>query len=157
MLPYNQISAEPVRADYLEPDDRDTARAVSLELGGVALNDASQGRQVQPWRARINDLGTEVLIEPEDESSPATVFVTGTDITAASLAFDSNMQPALAFVEGGLVRFKWFDTISAAFVTSDYAGARTPKVCTDDKRDSQVGASDVILAYIRSDDVLVWR
>lgn len=157
MLPYNAITLEPRQAAYLSPDTRDTQRTRSLELGGIALNDASQGRQVQTWLARVNDLGTQVLIEPEGGSAPPVAFVTGVDLTAASLAFDSNMQPVVAFVEGGVVKLRWFNTITSTYVTTSYPGARTPKVCTDDKRDSQAGASDVIFAYVRADDMLVWR
>lgn len=156
-LPYNQISAEPRQAAYLAPDDRDTSRLVSLELGGVAINDGSQGREVRNWRARISSDGAQVLIEPEDESSAPVVFVTDAGITECALAFDGNMQPAVAYVAGGVVKLRWFDTLAADFTTTSYPGAKWPKVCTDDKRSSQVGASDVVLAYVRADGMLVWR
>ena len=155
-LPYNAIAVDVLSAAYLAPDVRDKLAAVSLELGGVAINDGSQGREVRVWRARISDDGTQVLVEPEDESIAPLVFVTDAGITECSLAFDSNMQPTVAYVAAGLVKLRWFSTIAGTFTTTSYAGASSPRVCTDDKRLAQFTASDVIFAYVR-DGVLYWR
>lgn len=157
-LPYNQISVEPVPGTFLVPDLTDTLDDESLELGGVALGDPSQGRRLRVWRAWITDDATAIMVGPRDDPSPLPVVLyTGADITAVSLAFDSNMQPAVSFTEAGVVKLRWFDTVSSAYVVTPYPGASSSRVCTDDKREAQEGASDVVLAYIRADGMLVWR
>ena len=51
-LPAGGLSSSVVAADLLEPDNwRRPSLLVDYELGGVALNDPSQGLQVQPWVA----------------------------------------------------------------------------------------------------------
>jgi hypothetical protein len=43
----------------------------------------------------------------------------------------------------------WFDTLASAQVFTEYDG-NTPKVCLDDKRQTQRGASDILFNYMRS-------
>lgn len=153
MLPQNAISNPPVPAPFLPPDDVDFHTAISYELGGVALNDASQGRMVQLWAARID--GQAVKLAPQG-GADTTVFTVAGALSTVSLGFDSNMQPTVAYTEDGLVKLYWFDTVAGQFVHTSFPAVTSPKVCTDDKRDSQVAASDVIFAYVR-DDVVRWR
>ena len=154
-LPGNVVSSPALQTVFLAPDSSDSARLESLEQGGIALNDGSQGRQVQTWRAWVNLAGTEIRTSPLS-GTPETRLLTRTDITAVSLAFDSNMQPTITYTEAGVVKLRWFDAVSGDFVITTLTGATMSKVATDDKRESQEGASDVIVAYIRA-DVLYWR
>lgn len=155
-IPGNIIISPAIPAAFLAPDSTDTSAAESLELGGVALNDGSQGRQVQNWRGYIAAAGTQIRVQPQASGTPDTLLYTGVNITAVSLAFDSNMQPTVAFVEDGVAKLRWFDAVGSAFVVTSYPGVTNPKVSSDDKRFSQVGASDVIFSYINA-GTLYWR
>lgn|SRR5574341_1721717 len=153
MLPQNVVSSPPVPAPFLAPDSLDSGLLVSYELGGIALNDPSQGRMVQVWTARI--IGQTIRLSAP--SVPESTFLTLAGVlTAVSLAFDSNMQPTLTFTEDGVIKLYWFDTVAGQFVTTNFPAATSAKVATDDKRASQVAASDVIFAYT-STGVLHWR
>lgn len=155
-IPGNIIISPAIPAAFLAPDAVDVSLVESLELGGVALNDGSQGRQVQNWRAYIAAAGTQIRVQPQVSGTPDTLLYTGAGITAVSLAFDSNMQPTVAFIEGGTVKLRWFDAVSSSFVVTSFPGATQAKVSSDDKRRSQDGASDVIFAYV-SAGTLYWR
>lgn len=154
-IPYHGISAAPVVAAYLAPDDIDTGTLTSLELGGVALNDASQGRQVKTWRAWIEG-GTTIKVAPLPGLTPETTLVVGVNITTVSLAFDSNMQPAVAYLENGTLKLRWYDVTVSGFVITSFPGCTFGRVSSDDKREAQEGASDVIFAYVRAGNVY-WR
>jgi hypothetical protein len=86
-----------------------------------------------------------------------TVVATGLgSVTDVSLAFDSNMQPVIAYLEDGVCKLRWFRLLINGFQTDAFAGCITPKCSTDDKRETQEGASDVIFSYVRAGN-LYWR
>jgi hypothetical protein len=62
-IPQNLIDAQAPLGVLLDPDRTDDTRLESFELGGVAINDASQGRLVQVWRAWV-DVGDPLVINP---------------------------------------------------------------------------------------------
>ena len=117
------------------------------EWGGIALNDPSGGLMYQRWRCRI--YGDYVILDAE-EVQPTAIYV-GALLTECSIAFDQNMQPTLAVVEGGRAKLQWYDSGEGKqVVTVLDADVITPRVSQDEKRQSQTAYSDVILAYIRS-------
>ena len=129
---------------------------IDLELGGVGIQDPSQGLEVQTWRAEYYN--KKVYVTAPDGLGRKFLFERS-GIREISLAFDSNMAPFIAYMVevGGDVQYEswfyWFDPISAAFIHTklpDYS--RYPKCCLDDKRAFiQNGNRDVILAYMRGD------
>lgn len=159
MLPSNAISAVAVYAPYLAPDSADTQDVESLEQGGIAISDASQGRQVQDWRAYITTTAgvSTVNVAPRISGTPVTTVFVGTGlITEVSLAFDSNMNTAICYIEAGVLKLRWYNTLTSSYQTDTYAGATSGRVSTDDKRATQEGPSDVIFGYTRA-NVLYWR
>jgi len=155
MLPSNAISLVPVYSPYQYPDSIDNELVESFEEGGIAIGDASQGRLVQVWRAYVTG-GLTIKVEPYIAATPTTLLVTGSNITSVSLGFDSNMSPTICYIEAGVMKLRWFNTIGGFFQTDSYAGVDSGRCCTDDKRQSQEGVSDVIFAYTRA-NVLYWR
>src|SRR5690606_35250660 len=75
----------PTPADFLQ----------DWELGGVALNDPSQGLSVKVWHAfATHDHDTDVVtVWVEAPGVPATELFSGIGITEIALAFDQNMNP----------------------------------------------------------------
>ena len=48
-MPANVLSTVPHPDDYLPPIDKDRGLLEDWEMGGIALNDPSQGLRVQEW------------------------------------------------------------------------------------------------------------
>ena len=155
-LPQNVVTTVPLVAPFLSPDASDFRNDQSLEQGGIAVNDPSRGLQYQDWIAEIVSGGTAVQIRPVGGGSTTTLVTGATNVTLVSLAFDINMQPSLAYTDGGVIKFRWYDTILSSFVTDSYPTATSCRLSTDDKRDAQQSVTDVILSYTRA-GVLYWR
>lgn len=148
-LPDNVASSTPVVSAPLVPDF--TARLdllVDYELGGVALSDPSQGLEVRQWRVAV--VGADVCVSPHPEGSPRTALFPAEDVTELALAFDQLMHPTIAFVQAGVTKLYWYDSLAAAQVTTSFPGAYSPMLCHDDKRAAQVvaGVTDVLFFYL---------
>lgn len=140
---------------YIEPDNLPSKSLVSHERGGIALNDPSQGLDVQNWRLESD--GSMVRLFSE-LGSPIDLFP-DSGIRQLSLSFDQNMRKVVAVeYNSGGVDLIWYDTSVASEETTGFSGIRSPVVSLDDKRESQSGTSDVIFGYIRnSDHMLCYR
>lgn len=144
MIPDQMLSSTPVPGDFIERVNRPLAPLIDYERGGAAVGDAGAGRFLQEWKAEV--IGADVWLSAE--SVAPFVYLTRPGITLVSLAFDQNMIPYVAFVDGSGAWLYWFDTSAGGMVTTSIPGARTPRLCTDDKRMIEVANSDVILAYM---------
>lgn len=150
-LPGDALPNTVAAVALLSPDDIGrSARVIDYELGGIALNDGTQGLQVQNWRARL--VGTEIRVAP-DPYTTETVLVTAAGITQLSIAFDQNMNPVVAYVQNGLTKLYWYSTALEAMTTTTFAAdVRSPFLCMDDKRNaaSLLNINDVLLFYVRT-------
>lgn len=146
-LPDNRLSTETVLGAYTDSFYLGTPLK-SIEWGGVALNDASQGIRVKPWTIEYIKQSGDVVVSAD--GVPTTVLFNRSGITQVSLAFDRNMNPAVAFVQNGQAKLWWYDTLvsSMVFWETQLGAAKTPRVTHDDKRDNESGVSDVICAYV---------
>lgn len=118
------------------------------EDGGIALNDPSEGHLYQEWRAWIDTTNENVYLEA-DNLAPQVLY-TGVGITEASITFDQNMRPALAFVEAGVGKLQWYDAQLGQQVVTSFPDIVNPRVILDDKRVRQSVANDIILGYVRN-------
>lgn len=128
------------------------------ELGGVALNDPSQGLMVKVWhlqatkRAGSDDVDVTV-------SAPGvapTLLFTVPGITEVALAFDQNMNPFVAYHQGSDAKIYWYDpTIPGMTHTTLPSGIRTMRCTMDERRAELVADGDIILAYIREGNFCV--
>ena len=150
MIPMGRLSTTVVPADFQYPDDKDPPNTlVDYELGGRALNDASEGLRVHDWTCKADEAGRVYLSAP---GQPEELIFTASGITELSLAFDQNMRPFIAFVQSGQAKFRWYDTVLGENrITNLGAEDHSPRCCMDDKRDfaTSLGQNDVILAYVR--------
>ena len=127
-----------------------------FEYGGIALNDPSQGHEVQEWNTRVSEDGAQIITGAP--SAADVTLYTGAEITEVSCSFDQNMRPAFAFVEAGVAKFDWYDTQAAGrALTVLPAGSITPRVTLDDKRISQVAASDILLFYVNNSNLYMLK
>ena len=150
-LPGDALSATAAPSALLSPDILGRpSRVIDYERGGIALNDGTQGLDVQDWRARL--VGNEIRVAPEPYDTETTLL-TLAGITELSLAFDQNMNPAIAYLQLGQAKLYWYSTSLGAMTTTILdADVRSPFVCMDDKRAAatSMGINDVLLFYLRS-------
>ncbi len=140
------------RVDFYAPDQlhpvqrhTDQGTAFDYERGGIALNDASAGFDVQDWQfSLVND---EARVGKIGEV-PVTIW-SASGMTEISGSFDSGMQACVAYVQAGVVRLYYFDTLTLSMTTIDIPGAASPRLTLDDKRPTQSNARDILLLYLK--------
>lgn len=152
MMPDNLPSTTPIVGDYLPPDSRPFQSNVDYELGGVAIQDPSQGLMYQVWKAAM--VGPNITLTAETTLA-TTVLRSAPGATYLSLAFDRNMRPSVAYVIGESVFLYWYDTVTNTYVTTSIPNARTPRLTHDDKRPEASSWSDVVLFYVRDNRIYV--
>ena len=124
---------------------------VAFEIGGVAIADASLGNNYQQWYGRVVDGAIQLS---NDEQVWTTVLTRPGEITEMDFSFDQSMTPFIVWVEDGQTRIYWFDpNIPGTTVTNFGNTWVSPRCCMDDKRPLQIGNSDVILTYIRNNNL----
>ena len=137
-------------------DARKWQRLVDFELGGILIQDPSQGLEVQDWKGEYYN--GKVYLSTENGLGRILLFQMS-GIKEISIAFDANMAPFVAYMKevGGEVKYEswyyWFDPLVNNFVHTKLPDfSYYPKCCLDDKRGFiQNGSRDVILAYMRED------
>lgn len=149
MIPNNQLSSTPIMAPYLERVNDPKAPLIDYEMGGVAVSDPSEGLLVKTWTAYVE--GNDVKLKADDVTP--TVLFTEIGITEISLAFDQNMRPAIAYMQGNVAKLWWYDATIPAYDTITFTGALFPKVTLDDKRPVLINSSDIILAYVKDNNL----
>lgn len=175
-IPDNRLSTEPVPGEYLPPDDRLAyPKLIDWELGGIALNDPSQGHMVRIWVADTDAHIIRIYPEPE-EGEPITGAVTfieepEAEIVELSFTFDQNMRPTIVYVilldrpeiceedDPGytyVTKMYWYDTLIESFRITTYGTEYTsPRVTLDDKRltATQQGFNDILFFYHRDNNL----
>jgi hypothetical protein len=126
---------------------------VAYDLGPVALNDSSEGLDVQVWTCSVS--GDDIVIESDTHAQ--SVLFTAAGTSQVSLTFDQNGAPFVAFVQAGEAKFWWYDTLINDYtITTLPAGSLTPRATLDERRIPNLGNGDIILAYVLDGD-LVYR
>lgn len=154
MLPDSVLSTEVLSAQFCYPRNIPRAALVDYEYGGVAIQDPSEGLRFQVWRGDYLENGI-VLSAP---TVPAFNALAVANVDTFGFTFDQNMQPFFCYeLSNGNAFFRWFDGTVPGFVTIQLPdGSRSPRCCVDDNRRTQIGVSDIILAYCR-DEALYFR
>lgn len=149
MFRNNALSTVPVPSSFVETVSRRTVPLIDYEMGGVNVADASQGLNVKLWKLESN--GAQMLLSAD--GVPAIELFSRPNVSQVALAFDQNMRPHVAFVQTGVTWLWWYDSQAGAMVFSSFPGALTPRLTTDEKRPTHLGDSDVILAYVRNNNL----
>lgn len=152
MMPQNVLSSVAEIGTLLAPRNQRLAsqHLTDYELGGIALDDASQGLEVQTWTC-VCDGHDFVITSASDPGGTNILHVAG-NVVDMSFTFDQNMKQFVAYtLDDGTSWFFWFDTLGSAFVTTQLpAGTVSPRCTLDDKRPQNVASSDIILAYVNA-------
>lgn len=153
MMPGNELSSQTVHDLFENPRNTTKLPLVDYEIGGVAIGDVSQGLDVKVWTATVVD---NMFIELSAEGVTPFNVIVGAEITEVSLTFDQLMRPCLGYVEALQAKLYWWDTVAAAFVVTNLpVDAINPRVCLDDRRPSQSSNSDIILAFISNEKLIM--
>lgn len=153
MIPDNRLSKVPVVSGLLPPKNLRTPEnlLIDYERGGIALQDATEGMNVQDWQVVYDKISGNVTLSGQQLGTFPQVQFNRTGVVNIGLAFDQNMNPAIVFQRvTGEVTLWWFDPtpgIQAQVFTTFAAGMRNPAISLDDKRSQTVATSDVLLAY----------
>ena len=156
MIPSKALSPLLQWAPFLYPDNLPVYNTTDWQMGGIALQDGSQGLQVQPWFLEITGTVTSNNVVISAANRQPLILFSAPFITEVSLSFDQNMNPAVAYVSQGNPKFWWYDaTIPGYTIISLAAGVTSPRCTFDDKRKLEVtlGMSDIILAYIYNNNL----
>lgn len=149
MLPFDYLSPTVKSSDFQYGDSLGTTNLLDYEMGGTALNDATDGLLVKLWKLEL--VGTDVIISATDVA-PSTLF-SGSGISEISFTFDQNMNPFVAYVQSGQAKYYWYDPSLSSYQTVTMASTvKYPRVCMDDKRPDMttLDKNDIILAYINN-------
>lgn len=152
-LPENTKSTFAVGGLYLPPDDLLTSPILDYEIGGVAINDASQGMLLRTWRGIYNKQDGWLYLQADNETPVQ--WIQDFQISEFSFTFDQNMRPTVGYVSLDVMKLRWYDTTINNYRTDTFGAARNPRLALDDKRPLALalGNSDVIFAYIRGDSL----
>jgi len=150
MLPGGILSTEVVRGQIVGARAMSVSKIVDYEDGGIAINDSSEGLLYQAWKCIISDNKAMLSAENMDE----TVVYSGTYLTEISFTFDQNMRLSLAYVDSNLPYLQWYDSSVGGQVTTALpTDIVNPRLFLDDKRVLQSAVSDIILGYVRNNNL----
>lgn len=143
MIPQNKITETPLITEYLY--EKPTTRLIDRALGGISLQNISQGLTYQLWEifyeaplVRLKGLTTHEIITLEE--------IPG--VTEVSVAFDLNMNVTYAYVVNGISYLKYYDVNTSSHVLYEIPESISPRLAYDDLRITQVNSSDIVCAYI---------
>lgn len=147
MIPGDVPTPDPIAGPFLHPAKGPLDLLVDYEMGGVALNDASQGSNVKVWTVGYS--GADVIVSAPD-TAPSVLF-TRPGITELGLAFDQLMRPFVAFTDGGGSTFWYYNSLTSTQEFFPYlpAGSVHLRCSLDDKRPLGNPTSDIIVSYLR--------
>ncbi len=149
MIPLNQLSTLFINSPYIEKVNDVNIPLIDYELGGAGLNDASQGLKVKTWTLYLED--SNVMVKA-DGVTPSLLFVRP-GIRELSLAFDQNMKPFVAFIQHTEAWYWWFDTADSTQKFTQLPNAVSPRCTLDDKRLIAQNTSDIVLGYVRANNL----
>lgn len=153
MLPENRLSQIPQLADWLYDYPPDYGALIDYCMGGVELNDPSQGLDNTLWKLELNKQTGELKLGKHGENGE--VLLTDKAIKKVSLAFDLNARPAYVLEYDNHVKFTYYDTVTSQNVTVNFDGVRSPYLTLDDRRVENSAGSDILFCYIKGQQLCV--
>lgn len=148
MIPNNQISARTVLSPVAFPDNMKEIGLLDMELGGVAIEDASEGLLDYFWIAFETEDTGQVNLQRQGQE-PVPWWNIGVGCKDLALAFNQNMQPVLAWQDSeNILWLRAYDSFTGSYLVSSFGIGSCPRLTLDDKRNSMRATSDVIFAYL---------
>lgn len=165
-LPNNTLHTNLVsKQSFLSPDAHQrVSKLYDYERGGVALNNSSQGINDWDWKIWYDKSSGNVIIARLPELEEIVLFTRNSvlynnlyhDITSLSLSFDQNMRPTVAYMEQGICKLYWYDSVLQTSVHTTFTNATNPLLTMDDKRYGADTYNDILFFYVK-DGYLSYR
>ncbi len=150
MIPHGACSTEPVVAFYSKANALPFTDLVDYADGPIYIQDASEGLNYQVWRARV--IGDVVYIT--SPTTPETPVMSVRCISEVSLTFDQNARYVISYLVEGTLWIYWFDPVLSRFVhTQLEEDVISPRIDLDDKRPLALESSNIILAYVKDNNL----
>lgn len=146
MMQDNELSTQPIESKLITPRDPFKQPLIDYDFGPIAIGDPSQGVMNKVWKGYYDGNGIVYTTDVGDVWNGLVV----SGVEDLSITFDQNGHPFFAFKAGNSSYFQWFDPISSSYqvVNIGYA-TYNPRVILDDKRQFNIGDSDVLLFYMK--------
>lgn len=154
MLPNNNLLT-PIpkvsQPNYSSADHFGWSKVINYYQGPISLTSIIGGVVVQQWVCRTYP--NKVTVQASNMATEH-VIATGVDITEATAAVNSNGYIHAAWVDQGITKFRWFNTaINDSVVTTLSNNEKCPKMILDDPRQEISASADVILFYIKQNQL----
>lgn len=149
------VSEFPVIGRLPIPENIPKKPTVAYSMGGISLNNPSNGMLVQVWRAWFDRENGSVMVE--SPNTPATKIFDQDGIVWLTFCFDQTMRWSAAYTlnDGGSY-LRWYNSLSQDYETTLLGdGVVSPFLILDDKRPTQNATSDMVLAYIQGQKVVI--
>ena len=149
MIPNNQISIRPVLSPMAFPNNLKDVGLMDMELGGVAIEDASEGLLDYFWIASANEETGLVSLQRQGQTELIPWWNIGIGCTDLAVTFNQNMQPVLAWQDSeNVLWLRAYDSFTNSYLVSSFGVGSNPRLTIDEKRPRMRTESDVIFAYL---------
>lgn len=153
MLPDYELSIYPIKSLIIGGKGLPHSLKVDYETGPVGIQDPSEGINYQIWSGIVNP--TEGIYLWAD-NTPIAKYLSLADISEFNFTFDQNANLAIVYVRYGIAYLYWYDsTISDMTTTTLGSNYISPKLSLDDKRSESSATSDIVLGYIRNNNLCI--
>ena len=151
MLPNNSLSSYPLPSTLLGGRSLVSGLKVDYESGPISINDPSHGLQYQIWQGVVDSING---IYIGAETVPMSLQIPLDNISEFSFTFDQNGNLAIVYIQYSRTYLWWFDTTENQMVTT-YLGNTiiSPKIALDDKRRQSSATNDIIVGYIKNNNL----
>jgi hypothetical protein len=145
MMPGGDQSSPAIPGNYINKVKQAGEFLRAYEMGGLHVQDPTGGLLQQLWT--LSSDGQRIFLESPTQSK--FVLLEDYNVIEIDLAFDQNMFPFVVYRAGLIVKFYWYDSVSADYVVSILGQfAISPRCSLDDKRGFNSQNSDIVLMYI---------
>lgn len=143
MIPNTVFADPPVVSDFLPPNDEQYYNFKQTVLGGLDLENTTQGRESRRWVIYYQN--ATIKVKPENDVVKFSMPVS--NVKTVSLAFDSDMRMVIAWVTPTGANLYYYDKTSSAYVTKTFTGVTSCRVSADNAKAYYLPYTDVIFAY----------
>lgn len=153
MLPKNTLNNIDTLDEWLYDYPTPYNPLIDYEMGGIALNDTTQGMDNTLWRLALDKSTGDLMLGKQNEFGQA--LLNDPSIKKVSLAFDLNMRPNYVLEYDDLVKFVYYDTTQSNNATLILHDVKSPYLTLDDRRDENSPNADILLCYIKGNQLCV--
>lgn len=143
MIINHHITNTPIVTDYKV--SKPETKLIDRHLGGIDLQDTSEGLEYQVWTIYYEDGWIKLKSELNNKLYD---LLQASGVSEVALAFDSSMTLSYAFVINARCFLRFYDSSLQAYTTLEIPDSRNIRLCFDDTREFNINNADIVCAYI---------